>query len=301
MKVVITTSSFGKHDQSPLNELKLRNIEYILNPFGRQLSQEEVVSFVNDASGIIAGTELLSANVLRNLPKLKVISRCGTGTDNIDLEAAKNLGISVFNTPDAPALAVAELTIGFILDIMRSISKNDKMVKAGQWKKSMGYLLSDKKVGIIGFGRIGRKVAELLSSFNCQIHFTDPHVKDDISRYGRLSLQNLLQWSDIVTIHVSTKATILGKDELAMMKKGSWIVNVSRGGVIDEDALCQMLQNGHLTGAALDVFQKEPYAGPLSSLDNVILTPHIGSYALESRVNMEQQAVENLLTGLNAR
>ena len=162
----------------------------------------------------------------------------------------------------------------------------------------MGSILSDKKVGIIGFGRIGRKVAELLSSFGCEIAYVDPYVEDGIMGLSRLPMSKLLRWADIISVHVSGEDRLIGKDEIRMMKKEGLLINVSRGGVIDEDALYQALKEGYLSGAALDVFEQEPYKGPLKELDNTILTPHIGSYAKEARIKMEIQAVENLLKGL---
>ncbi|MBF0456652.1 MAG: phosphoglycerate dehydrogenase [Nitrospirae bacterium] len=297
-KISITTSSFGKYDDKPLAPLR-SDFEIALNPYGRKLKKEEIIELCLGSAGIIAGTEPLSADVLEGLPGLKVISRCGTGLDNVDMEAAKGLGVEVFNTPDAPTRAVAELTAGLILNLLRKISEMDSAIRAGKWEKLMGNLLIGKNVGIIGFGRIGRASASLLQSLGCAIAFTDPFVGDEpFQHVKKLSLHELLDFADIVIIHVNTKDLILGADEIALMRKGSWLINVARGGVVDEDALFESLKSGRLGGAAIDVFGREPYDGRLRELRNTILTPHIGSYAVESRVEMELLSTENLLKGL---
>ena len=174
----------------------------------------------------------------------------------------------------------------------------EKELRMGQWKKRMGNLLSEKRIGIKGFGRIGKKVAELLKPFGCEIAYADPFVEDGLLGLQRLSLKELLCWADLVTIHVGVNEKLIGEEEFKCMKDGAIIINTSRGGVVDESALYGNLKNGHLAGAALDVFEEEPYSGPLKELGNIILTPHIGSYARDTRVEMEEQAVANLLTGL---
>lgn len=297
-KVFIATSSFAKNSPAPLEMLKAAGLDVEINPHGRRLSESEITAFLSDKEYLIAGTESLTRKVIESAKYLKVISRCGVGMDNVDMEAAKSLGIKVFNTPDAPTLAVAELTVGLILDLLRRVSFMDRNIRRGQWQKTMGNLLSGKKVGIIGFGRIGRRTAELLKNFGCEIAYTDPCKGDELSGFKCLTLEMLLKWADIISLHVSVKDTLIGGDEIRNMKPGAWLVNVSRGGVVDETALHQALKNSHLSGAALDVFDREPYSGPLTELNNIILTPHIGSYAKEARVEMELQAVRNLLMGL---
>ncbi len=301
MKVVINTSSFGKFDKAPLELLEQNSIEYSLNPFKRKLTAEEVKEIAKDAVGIIGGLEPLDKNVLESLPKLEVISRCGVGMDNVDQQAAKKLGIKVFNTPDGPTLSVAELTVGLILNLLRKTSLMDRSVRQGVWKKEMGNLLNGKKVGIVGFGRIGQKVAELLLSFGVEILYSDIQEIKTPLKCKEVELEELLKTVDIVSLHLAIqdlKEPFLGNKEFAAMKKGAWLVNVARGNLINEKALLSVLKDGHLNGAALDVFEQEPYEGPLKDCDNVILTPHVGSYAQEARVRMETETVENLLKGL---
>ena len=301
MKVAITTSSFGKYDTSPLDRLRREHIQYILNPYGRKLSKAEVVDLAKGVDGIIAGTETLDDWVLNNLHGLKVVSRCGVGMDNVDLNTAEKRGVKVFNTPYGPTLAVAELTVGLILDLLRKITQMDKELKHGTWKKRMGNLLFGKKVGIIGFGRIGKRVGELLTAFETELAYCDLEPKTCAYNCDKREFHEIISWADILTLHLSSSVSccpVIGLRELHSMQKGGWLINVSRGGVVDEEALFRVLTEGQLAGAALDVFDQEPYTGPLRELDNIILTPHIGSYAREARVTMELQAVENLIDGL---
>jgi len=297
-KIAITTTTFGEYDKGPLNLLSENGFQIIQNPYERKLKKDEVLALCKDAVGIIAGTETLDADIMETLVNLKVVSRCGTGVDNVALVDADRIGIKVYNTPDAPTSAVAELTIGLMLNLLRHVSQMGNELKMGQWKKRMGNLLCEKRVGIKGFGRIGRKVAELLRPFGCEIAYADPFVEDGLLGLQRMSLKDMLCWADIVTIHVGVGDRLIGEKEFQCMKEGALIINTSRGGVVDESVLYEYLKNGNLSGAALDVFEEEPYFGALKELDNVILTPHIGSYAKEARVEMERQAVENLLKGL---
>ncbi|MBN1881984.1 MAG: phosphoglycerate dehydrogenase [Deltaproteobacteria bacterium] len=299
-KITVSTSTFGAYDRAPLESLEARGYTVVLNPFGRTLSEQEVIDLAGGSVGLIAGTESLSLGVLNSLSDLKVIVRLGTGMDNVDMEAAEKAGIAVTNTPDGPVLAVAELTIALALSLLRNIALMNGHMKGGTWEKRMGNLLFGKRVGIIGYGKIGMKVGELFQKLGCDISFFDPVVEASFPGATKLSLVELLKTSDIVTIHASGgDAPIIGKEETAVVKEGAWLINCSRGTLIDETALIDALQSGRIRGAALDVFSREPYSGPLTALDNVILTPHIGSYALEARVKMEHDAVQLLLAGLD--
>jgi len=298
MKIAISTTTFGKEDKAPLKILTDKGLDVALNPHGKKLEAGQILSLCKDAVGLIAGTEKLDAAILKALPSLKVISRCGVGLENVDRQAAKALGISVYNTPDAPTDAVAELTIGLMLNLLRKITNMDRCIRSGSWEKLMGSLLSGKRVGIIGFGRIGRRVAQLLTAFGCEIAFTDPATDHKMTGAKRMTLDDLLEWADIVSLHAASASEILGGRELRKMKKGAFLVNVSRGETVDEEALYELLYSKELSGAALDVFKREPYAGRLCQLDTVILTPHIGSYAKEARIAMEREAALNLLKGL---
>lgn len=300
-KILISPTSFGKCGNKPLELLEKNNYEIILNPFGRKMTPEEVIHLGEECVGVVAGIESLNSKVLESLPNLQCISRCGSGLDNVDLEKAKELNIVIKNTPEGPTRAVAELTIGLIFDLLRKISLRDRAIRNGKWNKDMGFLLKDKTVGILGLGRIGRTVTELLLKLDVNVIGSDIHPDIKWLEQTKISLfsfKELLKISEIVSIHVSFSPLnhyLIGKNELALMKRGSYLVNVSRGGVVDEEALFHVLKNGYLNGAAIDVFMQEPYTGPLKELENVVLTSHVGSYAMESRLQMEIDAVENLL------
>ncbi len=193
---------------------------------------------------------------------------------------------------------MAELTLGMILSALRAIPLQYRQVCSGMWQKGMGRLLQDKGVGVIGFGAIGQRVGELVNAFDAKVLYYDP-VRTNVPWAKPVSLHNLLAQADIVTIHASGSEQILGEKELKFScKRGVIVVNTSRGGLVDEKALYKALVSGQVAYACLDVFDQEPYSGPLTQLENVVLTPHIGSYAMEARIKMEEMAVVNLLKGL---
>ncbi len=301
MKIAITTSSFGQFSDEPLKMLRDAGVEYVLNPHGRALTEEEAKGLLKGCAGVAAGTEPLTAAVMAALPELKVISRCGVGMDSVDLEAAKARGIAVRGTPDAPTRAVVELTLGYALDMLRGLSVMNSELKSGVWKKRMGSLILGKRVGIVGFGRIGRAVAKAFAALGCEAAFYDPFVER--ADYPKMELEELLGWADIVTLHCSKPkdgSRVLDAKRLGLMRQGAWLINAARGGLVDEQALYENLKSGKLAGAALDVYEREPYEGPLKELPNALLTPHIGSYAREARITMEIETIKNLLEALNA-
>lgn len=299
--ILISTSSFAEYDKSVVDGLLKFNV--ILNPYRRTLKEAEIKELLvrYDVCGLIAGTEPLSEAVLNAANGLKVISRCGAGVDNVDLETASKLGIKVFNTPDAPTDAVAELTLGLILDCLRRVSFSDRTIRKGNWAKPMGNLLRGKLVGIIGFGRIGKAVGRLVKAFGADIVYHDLVKDAGFGGANWVELDELLQLADIVTLHLPLLRAggyFLDTRRISLMKEGVIFINASRGGLVDEKALYEALKSGKIASAGLDVFEKEPYSGRLIELDNVVLTSHIGSYAVESRILMERQAVDNLLKGL---
>lgn len=304
-KILISPTTFGTCGKQPLELLEKEKCEVFLNPFGRKMTPDEVIKLGKNCIGIVAGDESLNATVLESLSSLRCISRCGIGMDNVDLEKAKELGIGVRNTPDEPTRAVAELTVGVIFDVLRNVSYCDREIRKGNWNKEMGSLLLNKRVGILGLGRIGRMVAELLLGLGATVLGAD--VQPDTKwlathKVSLLSFEDLVRESDIFCIHIpysKDNRHIIGKKEIESMKIGAYLINLSRGGIVDEDALYQALKSNHLAGVALDVFEQEPYTGALTERDNVVLTPHIGSYAKESRLKMEVQAVKNLLEAID--
>ena len=284
-KILITTSSF--ETKEALEKLRVQNFEVVLNPHKRKVTPEELRELLPGVAGLIAGTEKIDRETMKN-SQLKVISRVGAGIDGIDLEAAKELGIAVENTPDAPTAAVAELTLGAMLSLLRQIPQMNQDLHVQTWGKKTGIQLSGKTVLIIGFGRIGKYLAKLLEPFQVKLLAVDPVLPG-------ISLSGALPQADIISIHASGSRQILGKDEFLMMKDGVYILNVARGGAVDESALIEAIKTGKVAGAWLDVFSEEPYKGPLAEFPQVILTPHIGSHTKECRTCMEIEAADNLL------
>jgi D-3-phosphoglycerate dehydrogenase / 2-oxoglutarate reductase len=223
------------------------------------------------------------------------------GWDNVDHEAAGELGILVYRTAGVLTQAVSELTLGLILSALRSIPLHDRQIRERLWEKRMGRLLAGKRVGIIGFGAIGQRVGELVHAFGADVIFYDPQTIA-VEWAQAVSLESILKKADIISIHASGKERLLGSVELnTIAGRNVILVNTSRGGLIDEEALLKHLTTGQIGYTCLDVFAEEPYSGPLRELNNVILTPHIGSYAREARDMMEEAAVHNLITGLKEK
>jgi len=298
-KILISTSSFAQYDKKPLEMIQESGYHYVLNEYKKKLSENEILSLIEQHNpiGLIAGVEPITAQVLEKAKKLKVISRCGIGMDNIDIHAAKKHSIHIANTPDGPTVAVAELTLGLILSLFRKISLSHQNIQKSKWTRLMGNLINGKTIGIIGCGRIGSYLAKLLSNFGCTVLGFDIETKQNRG-YKPVELDELFKESDIITLHIPyTKDNhhLMNHESISLMKKGAVLINASRGGLVDEDALYDMLLSGHLSGAALDCFENEPYSGKLIHLENTVLTSHIGSYAIESRTMMEKQAVDNLL------
>lgn len=300
-KILVSTSSFAEFDTTPLDKMKAAGFEVELNPYGRKLTIDEAITLYRDKVGVVAGTEPITASVIDQSEHLRVISRCGTGMDNVAFEAANKRKITVVNTPDGPTLAVVELTLGFILSLLRKINEMDRDIRSGVWKKKMGNLLAGKHVGIIGYGRIGQSVGKALMAMGCRVRFSDNVVKSCPLGCDCVPFDDIFSLSDIVCLHMSgdySGSPLIGRKEIDKMKKNALLVNCARGGAVDEKALFDALDSNWLGGAALDVFADEPYKGNLGSLDNMILTPHIGSYAMEARIAMETEAVDNLIDNL---
>ena len=296
-KLLWTTSSFGSWEVPSGFTLSR-------NPHGRRLSEAEAAALLahENSHGLIAGVEPLTEEVMQAAPNLRVISRCGIGLENVDLSAAKRLGIEVRNTPEAPVDSVAELTLGLILALLRRIPENDGRVRNGDWKGRKGRLLKGKTVGIVGCGRIGSAVATLLPPFGVSILGHDPFLSAHETA-ELVSLDRLLQESDIITLHLAaTEKTrhLVDASFLTRTKQGTFLVNAARGSLVDEVALHAALESGQIGGAALDVFEVEPYQGPLCESRNVILSPHEAASALEARERMEREALDNAVEVLRS-
>jgi len=305
-KVLITTVPFAVKRRLPLDLLEQANIDYVINPYDRKLTEEELADLISDFDVLIAGTERISEKVLSNTSNLKHISRVGIGLDGVDLLAAEKRGIKVSYTPDAPAPAVAELTIGMMLTLLRSTHVSNTQMHNGEWHRFFGRRLSKVTIGIIGVGRIGIGVIKHLQGFG-----SPKILANDISNIPH-ELNLPVQWTDqekifreadIITLHLPltglTKDSIK-EEQLMLMKKDAIIINTSRGGIINEKDLYNVMQSGHLSGAAIDVFEREPYSGPLKDIERCMLTAHMGSMSFDCRTRMELEATEEavrFLTG----
>jgi D-3-phosphoglycerate dehydrogenase / 2-oxoglutarate reductase len=293
-RVLVTPTSFGKDDPALKATLQKTVGEVIYNPTNRPLAASDLVPFVKDADGYIAGLDQIDASVIGAANRLKVIARYGVGVDRVDVKAATKKGIVVTNTPGANSVAVAELTIALMVALGRELCKADQATRRGQWPRLSGVGLRGKTVGLVGFGAIGREVASRLKGFGVRILVSDPYIKREmVEGFGLelVSLDDLLALSDFVSLHASlnpTTAEMVDQSFLRKMKTGSFLVNTARGELIDEPALHHALVQGHLRGAALDCFSKEPpdADNPLLQLPQVMVTPHTGSHTDEAMNTM---------------
>jgi len=295
-KILIGPSSFAEIDKTPLGRLLAAGFTVIDNPYKRKMTKQELHNFLKeDVVGILAGLEPLDREVMSR-SHLKCISRVGAGMANVDLQAAKDLNISVFNTPDGPTNAVAELVVGALISLVRWIPQANQSLHDRKWSRKMGGEISGKTIAIIGFGRIGRRVAELLAPFRAKLIAVDPYLKaSEKLSCQLLSIEEALPQADIITIHTSGDECLFDAAAFSKMKRGVLMLNAARGNIVSEEALIKALEEGIVAGAWLDTFKQEPYDGPLCNYENVIMTPHIGSYTAECRRNMENEAVSNLL------
>ncbi|MBI5355613.1 MAG: D-2-hydroxyacid dehydrogenase [Candidatus Aenigmarchaeota archaeon] len=269
---------------------------------------DDLSAIVGQYDGIIVRSKTkVTKDVLKNAKKLKAIARAGSGLDNVDVEEAKRLGIKVMNSPEALTNAVAELVVADMIALLRNLPKANKSMKDGKWlkKELVGRELRGKVVGIVGFGAIGKRVADLCAAFGARIiaydvvKIPEEYIKNGVSQ---LPVDSVIKQSDIITLHVplvnETRAMI-NKKTLGSMKKGAILINASRGEVVDEKALLEALKSGHLAGAALDVFEKEPpEASELVLLPNVLVSPHIGGQTEEAQNEASVIVAKKLIDAL---
>lgn len=265
--------------------------EIISNDTGRILSREEQKDLIKDAYAIVAGTEKYDADMLSVCKNLKVVTRFGVGTDNFDLDAMKKMGVQVGVI--ANHNAVAEFALTLILASMKNLTRYDAVVREGKWSRFPMRELSKKTVGIVGFGRIGRRLAELLAGFDVEILAYDPYMNEAAAAERKVTpvaLDELLARSDVVSLHLpSTEQTyhMINAETIGKMKDGAYLINTSRGSLVDEKALYDALVSGKLTGAGLDVYEKEPVTpeNPLFTRENDVLAPHVSALSYETNYN----------------
>ena len=305
-RLLVTPTSYGKNDSRLKTELEAQVGEVIYNPTGKPLTSAEVANLLPGIDGYIAGLDGIDANALKSADRLKVISRYGVGVDSVDLAAAREKGIIVTNTPGANSVSVAELALGLMLALARQIPEAVEAVHQGKFPRYTGVSLEGKTIGILGLGAIGKQLARRLSGFDCKVIAYDPFADAAFAKDNHVELgtmDEVIKQADFVSLHLpllpETRG-IVNEAFLSRMKKGSFLINTSRGEAIDEDALLKALQSGHLKGAGLDAFAVEPPdpKNPLLALPQVIATPHLGAQTDGATSNMGWFAMKDCLAVL---
>lgn len=298
-KILVTPRSFGKASNKPFEMLK--DYEIIRNETGKPYEENDLKELIEDVDGIIVGLDKLTKDVLKNAKKLKVITKYGVGLDNIDIDEALRLGIKVTYTPGANKESVADLAFTMMLGLSRNIIKLDNIVRNNQWSKVIGCELYGKTIGIIGTGSIGKCVAKRAKGFDMNILGYDKYPDYKYAEKVGMKYvdkETILKESDYITLHIPLTDEMyhfIDEEELNKMKKTAYIVNTSRGGIINEKALYKALKDKKIEGAALDVYEEEPpIDNKLLELDNIILSPHCGASTKDATDKMGIMAVEGL-------
>lgn len=305
MKILVTPRSLTKGGDPSLDLLGAAGYEVVMCTPGKSPDEAELVRLLPGCVGWLAGVEKISDKALAAATDLKAISRNGTGVDSIDLEACKRRGIEVLRADGANARGVAELALALMLSLARSVPFSDARMKGGGWERRQGSELEGKTLGVVGTGRIGRLVTRFALAMDMHVlgydAYPDPSYAPSPS-FRMTGLAELLRSSDIVTLHcphIPGDPSLIDAAALAGMKKGAYLVNTARAGLVDDAAVLSALDQGSLGGYAVDAFAKEPPdAGPLLAHERVITTPHIGAFTAESVSRATRIAVENLLTAL---
>lgn len=299
-RVLITTVPFGEANRYPLDLLESNQIEYVINPIGRRLKEEELIEMIPDFGILIAGTEPITEKVIASASHLGLIARVGIGLDSVNLMAARERGVQVTYTPDAPSPAVAELAIGQMLALLRGIALSDRNMRNGVWHRFMGRRLSEMTVGLIGVGRVGKLVVKHLRGGFPSVRILANDLNPDIE-FGKthniqwVEKEDIYRLADIISLHLPLTPltrTLITANEINLMKQEVLLVNTSRGNMINEKDLAHALRTHRIAGAAIDVFEREPYTGELSTLENCLLTCHMGSMSADCRSRMEIEATE---------
>lgn len=306
-KVLVTPRSLTKDGDPALDRLKDAGYEVILFTPGKQPSEEELISLLPGCVGYLAGVEKVSPRVLEAGKDLRVISRNGTGADNIDKDAAKRMNIRICRTEGTNSGGVAELTIGLILALVRSIPFSDAHLKDRRWERRRGIELEHRTLGLIGCGKIGKRVALLATGMGMKViaFRRNPDYAFSPDNFRYVSLDELYQQSDIISLQcppLDSGKPLIDKEAISKMKKGVYLINTARASLMDQDAVLQCLESSRIAGAAIDVFDQEPATDYRLLMDpRVIATPHIGGYTTESISRTTIQAVENIIKTLDEK
>ncbi len=308
-RIVVTSPTFpntpGPHHQ----QLQDAGCDVVTGPYRRAANEDELLGFIRDYDASIATTDAYTERVFAAAPRLKIISRFGVGYDQIDVAAATRHGVWVTTTPGANHVAVADHALTLILAIVRLVVPQANTTHAGKWQRIPGNELAGKTLGIIGFGRIGREVAQRAAGFGMRIVAYDAVQDADAAAAlgaSYVGLDDLLAQADVVTLHVALNPEtrhLLNAERLALLKPSAYLVNTSRGEVIDEAALVTALERGQLAGAGLDVLAEEPPTGdqPLLRLPQVIVTPHVAGVTHESALRTSEMVTANILAVKDGR
>jgi D-3-phosphoglycerate dehydrogenase len=300
-RVLFAIGNFTLDKDEIKSILPATDYELIFNTTGEDLNFEKYPECFEDIDYILAGLETYSDTFFLQFPRVSCISRIGVGTDNIDLNAAHSTATRICITSDKPSVSVAELCIGNMISLLRHTHQMSNHLKNNIWKQFQGNDLRNQHVGIVGLGSIGKEAVKRLHPFGCSIFSASRSWNEQFAEtynVHRLSLDELFQTCSVISIHLPMEASttkIINKEMIASMPEGSIIINTSRSGVIDNDAVCDALSSGHLAGVAIDVFDEEPDAYPYTDAPNVILSPHIGSFTQQTRKAMEIMSLETLI------
>jgi len=306
-KILITPRSFAKYSNEPYAKLEKAGIEYVNNPVGGILSKEEMLQHIKDFDGIIVGVDPLDKDVL-SAGNLKVVSKYGIGTDNIDLDYCKENDIDVTITKNANSEAVADYAFALVLAVARKVVEIDRKCREGDWGKNISSDVFGKKIGVVGLGAIGRGVVARAKGFSMEVLGYDVYKDEDYLKENNIrfaSIDEMLKECDFISFHIPlTKDTkhIVNKENLATAKKSLIIINTARGGIINEDDLYDALKNNVITGAGLDVFEKEPPTGSkLLELDNVVVGSHCAASSEGAVDTMSEMATDNIISKFKER
>jgi len=304
-RVLVTARSFASLDEKPKKILEENGFEVIKSPIDGPLKEKDFLEVVQgqEFHALLVGGDQVTAKVLEGTKELKVVSMHGAGLDKIDTEKAKELGIPVLNAAGLNAPAVAELTLALMFALARKMIPAYRSVCEGRWDRFMGNSLEGKKLALIGFGNIGRKVGQLAQGIGMEVLAYDIAKPEDSGGVEFVSMGTCFREGDFISLHAPLTAetkNLVKKGKLEMMKKTAFLVNTSRGGLIDEEALFQALKERTIAGAGLDVLKEEPPQkdNPLLNLDNCIVTPHMGARTYDVVKAVSLIAAENIIKTL---
>lgn len=308
MEVLITTPSFGRQSNAPWKALEDAGVAVRRPNAAHPLTAAQLAEEARSLPALIVGLDVVDESVFAALPSLKVVAKHGVGVDNIDLSAARAAGVRVVNAPGANAGAVADLTLGAMLSIARQLPAAHRSMLEGRWETFPGVELRDRTLGILGFGRIGQGVAQRAKAFGMDVVAYDPYVPEKVMTEAGVEaagLDEVVATADFLTLHLPGDpgaAPLLDAARMDSMKRGAFLINAARGGLVDERHLVELLTAGHLAGAALDAFAQEPlgHAHPLLSAGNVLLTPHIGAYTDRANAAMGTAVANDVARVLRA-